>query len=211
LRDQGLGASQNSYSIGLQFSLTPDRAGHKHGRCRRGGVTADTSPPSAPTGPKVTPADTAAALTWTASSDNVGVTGYRIFHNGVQVGTSSTTTFTDTGLTPGTSYTYTVIATDAAKNESEPSSPVTVATTSAPSLSLYTTVRTRQSSPASTIVSPALTTSKPGELLLASDGPGSASSQSISSVTCAGLTWSCGAGPTARPARPRSGRPSHRP
>ncbi len=155
-------------------------------------VTVDSSPPSAPTGLKVTPADTSAALTWTASSDNVGVTGYRILRNGVQAGTSATTAFTDTGLTQGTSYTYTVVALDAAKNESEPSSPVTVTTLSAPSLSLDKTVTTRQSSPASTIVSPALTTSKPGELLLAfigSDGPNAASSQTISSVSGAGLTW----------------------
>jgi chitodextrinase len=155
-------------------------------------VTVDSSPPSPPTGLKATPADTSVSLTWNASSDNVGVTGYRILRNGSQAGTSATTSFTDTGLTPGTNYTYTVVATDAAKNESEPSSPLTVTTTSAPSLSLDKTVTTRQSSPASTIVSPALTTAKPGELLLAfigSDGPNAASSQSISSVTGAGLTW----------------------
>ncbi len=155
-------------------------------------VTVDSAAPSPPTGLKGTPADTSASLTWTASNDNVGVTGYRILRDGVQAGTSASTGFTDTGLTPASTYTYRVVAYDAAKNESEPSSPVTVTTLSAPSLSLDTTVTTRQSSAASTIVSPALTTAKPGELLLAfigSDGPSSASSQSISSVTGAGLTW----------------------
>lgn len=50
------------------------------------------------------------SLNWTASTDNVGVTGYLIYQNGVQVGTSATTSYTDTGLTAGTSYAYTVKA-----------------------------------------------------------------------------------------------------
>jgi chitodextrinase len=155
-------------------------------------VTVDSAPPSAPTGLKVTPADTSASLTWTASTDNVGVTGYRVLRNGVQVGAPTSTSFTDTGLTPGTPYTYTVVAVDAAKNESEPSSPVTVTTLSSATLSLDKTVTTRQSTAGSTIVSPALTTAKSGELLLAfvaSDGPSAGSSQTMSSVTGGGLTW----------------------
>lgn len=41
-------------------------------------------------------------LTWTASTDNVGVTGYRVFRNGTQVGTPSGTSYSDTGLTAST-------------------------------------------------------------------------------------------------------------
>ena len=155
-------------------------------------VTGDTTPPEAPSGLKATPAETSAALSWTPPSDNVGVTGYRVFRNGGQVGTPSSPSFADIGLTPATPYTYTVKALDAAGNESEASAPLTVTTLSAASLSLDKTVTTRQSSAASTISSPALTTAKAGELLLAfigSDGPNAASSQSISSVTGAGLTW----------------------
>jgi chitodextrinase len=155
-------------------------------------VTVDGTPPSAPTGLKVTPGSTSASLTWTASTDNIGVTGYRVLRNGVQAGTPTSTSFTDTGLTPSTAYTYTVVAYDAAKNESEPSAPVTITTLSAPGLSLDKSVTTRQSTAGSTIASPALTTAQPGELLLAfvtSDGPSAGSSQTISSVSGGGLTW----------------------
>jgi pectate lyase len=48
----------------------------------------------------------------------VGVTGYKIFRNGSQVGTSSTTTYSDSGLSASTSYAYTVAAYDAAGNTS---------------------------------------------------------------------------------------------
>ena len=155
-------------------------------------VSVDASPPTTPTGLKVTPADTSASMTWTASADNVAVAGYHVFRNGTEVGTPTSPGFTDIGLTPGTSYTYTVKAYDAAENESEASEPVTVTTPSAPTLSLDKTVTTRQSSAGSTIASPALTTSKPGEMLLAfvaSDGPNAGSSQTIKAVSGGGLTW----------------------
>ena len=62
-------------------------------------------------------------VSWSASSDNVGVTGYQIFRDGAQVGTagSSATSYSDTNLTQLTTYTYTVKATDAASNVSDPS------------------------------------------------------------------------------------------
>ena len=44
--------------------------------------------------------------------------GYKVFRDGSQVATSTTTTYQDTGLTPATSYTYAVSAYDAAGNES---------------------------------------------------------------------------------------------
>ena len=62
-------------------------------------------------------------LTWTAATDNVGVTGYRVERcqgagcaTFAQVGTRAATTFSDTGLTASTSYSYRVRATDAAGN-----------------------------------------------------------------------------------------------
>jgi hypothetical protein len=57
-------------------------------------------------------------LTWTASSDNVGVTGYDILRNGQWLGVSPTTGYASTGLQPGTTYTYQVSAFDAANNAS---------------------------------------------------------------------------------------------
>ncbi|UUZ56275.1 hypothetical protein LP419_14200 [Massilia sp. H-1] len=74
---------------------------------------------------------TSVTLAWTASSDNVGVTGYKIMRNGVQVGTSTTASFTDSALTAGTAYSYTVLAYDAVGNQSPLSAALAVTTTGA--------------------------------------------------------------------------------
>jgi hypothetical protein len=89
----------------------------------------DTVAPSAPTG-LASPSHTtnSVALSWTASTDNVGVTGYQILRGGTQVATTSGTSYTDTGLSASNSYTYTVKAYDAAGNVSAASSPLTVST-----------------------------------------------------------------------------------
>jgi parallel beta-helix repeat protein len=57
-------------------------------------------------------------LTWSASTDNVAVTGYNVYRNNVKIGTSTTTSYTDTTAVAGTAYSYTVTAVDAAGNES---------------------------------------------------------------------------------------------
>lgn len=76
-------------------------------------------------------------LSWSASTDNVGVTGYDILRapgtsggTFAQVGTSATATFTDTGLSPDTTFRYQVRARDAANNTSAVSNTVTVTTLS---------------------------------------------------------------------------------
>jgi endo-1,4-beta-D-glucanase Y/chitodextrinase len=91
----------------------------------------DTQAPTAPTGLTATAASSSQInLSWTASTDNVGVTGYRVFRGGVQVGTPTGTTFSDTALTASTAYSYTVKAVDAAGNLSANSNTAN-ATTSA--------------------------------------------------------------------------------
>lgn len=91
----------------------------------------DTTPPSVPAGLNANAVSGAQIdLSWSASTDNVGVTGYTVRRDGVIVGTTATTTFIDTGLTPNTSYSYTVDAFDAAGNASAESG-VVQATTSA--------------------------------------------------------------------------------
>jgi chitodextrinase len=67
-------------------------------------------------------------LSWSASTDNVGVTGYRVFRNGAQVGTPSGLAFQDVGLTPNTTYNYTVAARDAAGNVSSQSASASATT-----------------------------------------------------------------------------------
>jgi chitodextrinase len=96
------------------------------------GGGSDTTPPSAPTGLS-SPSHTASSvsLSWTASTDNVGVTGYRVYRNGSQVGTPTGTTYTDSGLTASTAYTYTVKAVDAAGNLSAASNSLSVTTSAA--------------------------------------------------------------------------------
>ncbi len=84
-----------------------------------GGGGGDTTPPSTPTNLAATAVSSSQInLSWTASTDNVGVTGYKIFRGGVQVGTATTNSYSDTGLSPSTSYSYTVSAFDAAGNNS---------------------------------------------------------------------------------------------
>jgi chitodextrinase len=93
---------------------------------------ADTQAPTVPAGLAVTGfSSTLVSLSWSASTDNVGVAGYRVFRSGVQVGTSATTSFSDTGLSPSTTYSYTVSAVDAAGNSSAQSTPVSQTTASA--------------------------------------------------------------------------------
>ena len=89
----------------------------------------DTDPPSVPTNMAATPQSSSIIkVTWTASTDNLGVMGYKIYRDGSQAGTSSTTSYNDTGLQGNTTYTYRVSAYDGSGNESAQSSPVTAAT-----------------------------------------------------------------------------------
>jgi cellulose 1,4-beta-cellobiosidase len=71
---------------------------------------------------------TAGALSWTASTDDVGVTGYTVRVDGEVAGTSATPSYTVTGLSPDTTYEITVTARDAAGNVSAASAPVSVTT-----------------------------------------------------------------------------------
>ena len=80
----------------------------------------DTTPPSQPSGLQATAQSSSAiALSWSAATDNIGVTGYRIYRNGAQIATASTTSYSNTGLAASTNYCYTVAATDAAGNTSQ--------------------------------------------------------------------------------------------
>ena len=83
-------------------------------------ATPDTIAPTTPS--SVTASATSASkitVSWSASTDNVAVTGYRIYRDGVRLTTvGNVTTAQDTGLTPSTTYTYTLDAMDAAGNAS---------------------------------------------------------------------------------------------
>ena len=91
-----------------------------------GELVADTQPPSAPGNLVATAIGVSEVhLSWTASTDNVRVTGYLVerqdpgSQNFVQIGTTTTTSYNDTGLAAGSSYSYRVRAIDAAQNLSD--------------------------------------------------------------------------------------------
>jgi hypothetical protein len=84
--------------------------------------TSDTVAPSAPTLTSSAKTRTSVTLNWTASTDNLGVIAYRLKRGSTVITIrqgSSSRTFMDQQLTPGTSYTYSVTAFDASGNESQ--------------------------------------------------------------------------------------------
>jgi chitodextrinase len=90
----------------------------------------DATAPSVPPKPKATALSKPlrVSLTWNGSSDNVGVTGYRVYRNGTLVATVATRTWVDSGVRSRTRYTYEVAAVDAAGNASRRSPAVSVTT-----------------------------------------------------------------------------------
>jgi fibronectin type 3 domain-containing protein len=96
--------------------------------------SSDTQPPTIPTGlsaPSVTAS--AVSLQWNASTDDVAVTGYTVYRNGIAIGsTGSATTYTDATVAPATTYSYTVDAVDAGALHSAQSPPVSVTTPAPP-------------------------------------------------------------------------------
>lgn len=85
----------------------------------------DKLAPSVPAGLKFSSSN---VLTWTASTDNVGVAGYEIFNNGISIGNSLTNSYNLTNPSPNTAYNFKVKANDAQGNWSELSSVLSVTT-----------------------------------------------------------------------------------
>lgn len=80
-------------------------------------IGADTTPPSIPANLTATAISTSQInLSWNASTDDTAVSGYRVFRDNVFVATTTITTYSDTGLSPSTSYSYTVSAFDVVIN-----------------------------------------------------------------------------------------------
>jgi len=95
----------------------------------------DTTPPSVPTSLSASAVSSSQInLSWTASTDNVGVAGYTISRGGSQIATTPLTSYSDTGLSPSIAYVYQVSAFDAAGNVSAQSAPASAVTLSGPPL-----------------------------------------------------------------------------
>lgn len=96
-----------------------------------GGGNSDTQAPTAPT--NLTASNTtqnSVDLNWSSSNDNVGVTGYDVYRGSTKITTVSSTSYTASGLSASTSYTFSVRAKDAAGNQSSASNSVSVTTQS---------------------------------------------------------------------------------
>jgi len=96
------------------------------------GNVADTTAPTAPTNlvsSNITA--TSCSLSWAASTDNIGVTGYNVYQNGTLKTSVTGTTASITGLTASTSYSFTVKAKDAAGNVSASSTATNITTAAA--------------------------------------------------------------------------------
>ncbi|NML72256.1 T9SS type A sorting domain-containing protein [Chryseobacterium sp. RP-3-3] len=111
-------ATQNAfYAVGL-------------GTAYSGTPTTDTQAPTAPQLSASAATQNSTTLSWSGSTDNVAVTGYDVYRGTSLLGSTSSTTYAATGLTPATTYTFTVKAKDAAGNISAASNAVSVTTQS---------------------------------------------------------------------------------
>ncbi|AXT18520.1 T9SS C-terminal target domain-containing protein [Flavobacteriaceae bacterium AU392] len=134
----------NYQAVGLTESTSyafvvraEDAAGNQSGNSNTVNVTTltppDTQAPSAPTNLTASnTTQTSTDLSWTQSTDNVGVTSYDVSQDGIVVATVTGTNYQVTGLTASTSYAFTVRAEDAAGNQSGNSNTVNVTTLDIP-------------------------------------------------------------------------------
>lgn len=97
-------------------------------------TTLDGSPPTAPSGLTATAVSTTQIdLAWGAATDpESGIASYRVYRGGTLLGSTTTTTFTDAGLTPATTYTYEVSAVNGAGLEGARTGPASATTTAPP-------------------------------------------------------------------------------
>lgn len=131
-RTSGIQSAIDLYGAGSAEVIATTNAFYAVGVGAAYSGSTDTVAPSAPTA--LAAAGTTGSttnLTWTASTDNVAVTGYDIYQGATLKGSSTTTSYTVTGLTALTAYTFTVKAKDAAGNVSAASNAVNVTTTAA--------------------------------------------------------------------------------
>lgn len=126
---EGTSTSLDGLTPSTDYTLTVtayDAAGNKS---QPGSVTfrtkdmEDTQKPSAPANVRASDVtDTTATISWSASTDNVGVQGYKVLSGNEELADVTDTSVTLQELAPETAYTLTVVAYDAAGNQSEPAS-----------------------------------------------------------------------------------------
>jgi chitodextrinase len=118
---------------GVSYAYTVralDAAGNRSATASASAKVADIVAPTAPTNltGSALSGPYRVRLAWAAATDNVGVTAYRVYRNGVLLATASTTTYTDYAVSRKTTYNYAVRALDAAGNVSLASATVSIRT-----------------------------------------------------------------------------------
>ncbi len=155
----------------------------------------DITPPSAPASLDATAINSGRVnLSWSQATDNVGVTGYKIYRDGALLTTTpaSATSYSDTSVAGGTTYQYTVRAVDAAGNASDPSPAATLTTPSDGSVAA-SFVRDATGAVDSGTSFDAPLTSTAGDTLVATIAVQAGATNSVKSVTdSAGNTWNKG-------------------
>ncbi|MEU9138218.1 glycoside hydrolase family 18 chitinase [Streptomyces sp. NPDC048404] len=119
-----------SFGFNGAGSGSPSNCTLNGGSCDGGTTVPGDNPPSAtgtPTASSIT--DTSVKLSWSAATDDKGVKNYDVLRGGSKVATVTTTSYTDTGLSAGTDYSYTVQARDTADQTGPVSGAVAVHTT----------------------------------------------------------------------------------
>jgi chitodextrinase len=132
--------SDTTVSGSTTYSYTVDAfdaANNHSAQSAAGAVTTpaagDTTAPSIPQGVSASASSSSQVdVSWSASTDDVGVTGYTVRRNGTVLGTTSSTSYTDTTVAGSTTYSYTVDAFDAANNHSAQSAAASVTTPATP-------------------------------------------------------------------------------
>ncbi|MCX4856919.1 glycoside hydrolase family 18 chitinase [Streptomyces canus] len=123
-----------SVSFGFNGTGSGSPAGCKlnGGSCDGGSTPGDAAPsaPGTPTASGIT--NTSVKLAWSAATDDKGIKNYDVLRDGAKVATVTTTSYTDTGLTAGTDYSYTVQARDTADQTGPAGGAVAVHTTGGP-------------------------------------------------------------------------------
>ncbi|MFD1274189.1 glycosyl hydrolase family 18 protein [Streptomyces kaempferi] len=124
-------AAGASVSFGFNGALRlPSNCTLNGGSCDGGTTVPGDNPPSAPGTPTASSlTDTSVKLSWSAATDDKGIKNYDVLRGGAKVATVTGTTYTDTGLTAGTDYSYTVQARDTADQTGPVGGAVSVHTT----------------------------------------------------------------------------------
>jgi chitinase len=119
-----------SFGFNGAGSGSPSNCTLNGGSCDGGSTVPGDSPPTAPGTPTTSSlTDTSVKLSWSAATDDNGIKNYDVLRGGTKVATVTTTSYTDTGLSAGTDYSYTVQARDTADQTGPVSGAVAVHTT----------------------------------------------------------------------------------